>query len=64
MIAINMTVIGLTALAETKTIIGIDYGKFLVGRYKLFAFFRMYHLLILFAVINAVSLLTYFVCTS
>ncbi|WP_165976170.1 hypothetical protein [Bacillus salipaludis] len=25
-IAINMTIIGLTSLAETKKIIGVDYG--------------------------------------
>ncbi|MFJ8246318.1 hypothetical protein [Peribacillus asahii] len=30
MIAINMTIIGLTSLAEFKKVIGIDYGSFLI----------------------------------
>ena len=30
MISINMTIIGLTSLAEKKTIIGVDYGKYLI----------------------------------
>ncbi|MGO1528537.1 MAG: hypothetical protein ACTHWU_07420, partial [Senegalia sp. (in: firmicutes)] len=51
-IAINMTVIGLTSLAESKTIIGIDYGKFLVKKYKVFGIIRMYYLLIIFAIIK------------
>ena len=29
-VAINMTITGLTSLAETKIIIGVDYGKLLV----------------------------------
>jgi hypothetical protein len=55
-IAINMTIIGLTSLAETKKIIGIDYGKFLIKKYKVFRGVRIYHLLIIFAVVNVVSL--------
>lgn len=60
-IAINMTVIGLTSLAESKSIIGIDYGEFLVKKYKVFNFIKMYHLLIVFAAINIVSILGLFV---
>lgn len=60
-IAINMTVIGLTSLAETKKIIGVDYGKFLIKSYKLFGFFRIYYLLIVFAMINAISLFSMFI---
>jgi len=52
-----MTVIGLTSLAESKTIIGIDYGKFLVKKYKVFGKIRMYYLLIIFAIINISSLI-------
>ena len=59
-IAINMTVIGLTSLAETKNIIGVDYGKFLVRSYKVFNTIRIYYLLILFALINVVSLIFLF----
>lgn len=55
-IAINMTVIGLTSLAEMKNVIGIDYGKFLLRKYKIFGFIRVYYLLIVFASINVASL--------
>ncbi|MFA1642604.1 hypothetical protein AB5N96_07045 [Chryseomicrobium imtechense] len=55
-IAINMTVIGLTSLAESKNIIGVDYGKFLLRKYKIGGYIRIYYLLILFAVINLSSI--------
>lgn len=60
-IAINMTVIGLTSLADMKKVIGIDYGKFLLRKYKIFGFIRVYYLLILFGVINVLSLFLIFV---
>jgi hypothetical protein len=41
-IAINMTVIGLTSLAETKKIIGVDYGRFLVKKYRILGQVRIY----------------------
>lgn len=55
-IAINMTVIGLTSLAEMKNVVGIDYGKFLLRKYKIWGFIRVYYLLIVFALINVASL--------
>lgn len=58
MISINMTIIGLTSLAEKKTIIGVDYGKYLINNYKLFRIIPMYVLLILFAIINTLALFT------
>lgn len=58
MISINMTIIGLTSLAEKKTIIGVDYGKYLINNYKLFHVVPLYLLLILFAVINTAALFT------
>ena len=58
MISINMTIIGLTSLAEKKTIIGVDYGKYLINKYKLFNVLPMYVLLIIFAIINTFALLT------
>lgn len=58
MISINMTIIGLTSLAEKKTIIGVDYGKYLINKYKLFHVIPLYVLLILFAVINTAALFT------
>ena len=60
-IAINMTIIGLTSLAETKNVIGIDYGKYLIKSYKVVGSIRIYHLLVLFAIINVVSLLSMFI---
>ncbi|MGP1909979.1 hypothetical protein ACTSEZ_17540 [Metabacillus sp. JX24] len=62
-IAINMTIIGLTSLAETKKIIGIDYGKFLVKKYRIFNLFRVYEMLVVFAIINVFSLFLMFVET-
>ena len=58
MISINMTIIGLTSLAEKKTIIGVDYGKYLINKYKLFNVLPMYAILIIFAIINILALLT------
>lgn len=60
-IAINMTIIGLTSLAESKNIIGVDYGKFLIKFYKVIGNVRIYHLLILFAMINVTSLFSMFI---
>ena len=58
MISINMTIIGLTSLAEKKTIIGVDYGKYLINKYKLLHCIPLYVLIILFAVINTIALFT------
>ncbi|MDZ5711319.1 hypothetical protein UFB30_03745 [Jeotgalibacillus sp. HH7-29] len=55
-IAINMTVIGLTSLAEMKSVIGVDYGRFLLRKYKVFGWLRVYYLLIIFAIINVLAL--------
>jgi hypothetical protein len=58
-IAINMTVIGLTSLADKKCVIGVDYGTYLITKYKLLGI-RMYYWLIIFAVINISSLFIMF----
>lgn len=60
-IAINMTIIGLTSLADFKKVVGVDYGTFLIKKYKLFYRFTVYHVLILFAVINVSSLFLMFI---
>ncbi|MFP3355712.1 hypothetical protein R0K17_00010 [Planococcus sp. SIMBA_143] len=60
-IAINMTVIGLTSLAEMKKVIGIDYGNFLLKKYKIFGFLRIYYVLILFGIINVLGLFLFFI---
>lgn len=55
-ITINMTVIGLTSLAERKSIIGVDYTRFLFSKYRLFGRVPMIVVLLSFAVVNAVSI--------
>ncbi|MGF1848610.1 hypothetical protein [Vibrio lentus] len=59
-IAINMTIIGLTSLAESKSVIGIDYGQYLIKSYKIFFDAKIYHLLVIFALINITSLFSMF----
>ncbi|GAD88686.1 hypothetical protein VHA01S_008_00810 [Vibrio halioticoli NBRC 102217] len=59
-IAINMTIIGLTSLAESKSVIGIDYGQYLIKSYKVFFNVKIYHLLVIFALINIISLFSMF----
>ncbi len=59
-IAINMTIIGLTSLAESKSVIGIDYGQYLIKSYKVFFDVKIYHLLVIFALVNIVSLFSMF----
>lgn len=61
LITINMTIIGLTSLAETKRVIGVDYGKFLIRKYSVGGVVRIYFLLVVFAIINVVSLSSMFV---
>lgn len=56
LVALNVTVIGLTSLAEKRVVIGIDYGKYLIDNYKLLNIIRIYYLLVGVAVINATSL--------
>ena len=34
LIALNLTLIGFSSLAEKRSVIGIEYGKFLLDRYK------------------------------
>ncbi|MDD5293690.1 MAG: hypothetical protein PHW40_05210 [Candidatus Izemoplasmatales bacterium] len=56
MIAINLTLIGLTSLAETKKVLGIDYGKFLINRYRLFSSkMKLKYWLLSFLLINGIA---------
>ena len=57
LIALNVTVIGLSSLAEKRTVIGIEYGKYLIDNYKVFGCIKIYNVLAAIAVINAVSLI-------
>ena len=49
-IALNLTLIGLSSLAEKRSVIGVEYGKFLLDRYEVGGVFRLYHLLVFVAV--------------
>lgn len=60
-IAINMTIIGLTSLADFKKVVGVDYGTFLIKKYKVVRRITIYKVLILFAVINVSSLFLMFI---
>jgi len=53
-----MTIIGLTSIAESKSVIGADYSDFLIKKYRILKFIRIYHLLIAFALVNILSLIT------
>lgn len=55
-VALNMTVIGLTSLAEKRLVIGVEYGKYLIDKYRIRNTIRLYHLIVAFAIINALSL--------
>ena len=54
-IAINMTIIGLTSLANTKNVMGVDYGDYLLKKHKLLNI-RLYNILIFFAMLNVFCL--------
>lgn len=56
LIALNITVIGLTSLAEKRTVIGVDYGKYLMDSYKFLGLVRIFHMLVAVAIINAAAL--------
>jgi hypothetical protein len=56
-IALNMTVIGLTSLAEKRLVIGVEYGKYLIDKYRVKNLIRLYHLMVIFAIVNALSLI-------
>ena len=62
LIALNITVIGLTSLAEKRTVIGVDYGKYLIDEYKFLGCVRVFHLLVGVAIINAASLIVMLHC--
>lgn len=57
LVALNMTVLGLTSLAEKRLVIGVEYGKYLIDHYCLCGRIRLYHTLVGFAIVNALSLL-------
>ena len=56
LIAFNVTVVGLSSLAEKRTVIGIEYGRYLLDKYKLLGVFRVYHILVAVALVNAAAL--------
>jgi len=63
-VAINFTVLGLTSLAESKRVLGIEYGKFLLREHYMLVFnkipFKIKWFLTLFAFINAFAFIGIF----
>ncbi|HKM29272.1 MAG TPA: hypothetical protein VJZ51_00760 [Bacilli bacterium] len=63
-IAINLTLIGLTSLAESKKVMGIDYGKFLVNEFVIFLPFniklKLKHWLGFFILVNGLAIMSLF----
>lgn len=57
LIALCVTLVGLSSLAEKRTVIGVEYGKYLMDKYKVFGVVRIYYLLVIVALINALSLI-------
>lgn len=56
LIALNVTVVGLSSLAEKRTVIGVEYGRYLMDKYRLLGICRVYYALVGVAVVNCISL--------
>ena len=56
LISINLTIIGLTSLAEKRSVMGVEYGKYMIDKYKILGFLRLYHVLVAVAIVNIASL--------
>lgn len=56
LIALNVTVVGLSSLAEKRTVIGVEYGRYLMDKYRLLGVCRVYSALVWVAVVNCISL--------
>ena len=59
-IAINLTLIGLTSLAETRKVIGVDYGKFLITKAVICGGIKYKHFLVFFTMLNIFATLSLF----
>lgn len=60
LITINLTLLGLTTLAESKKVLGVDYGKFLINKATLFLRVKYKHIIALFTGINIVGVIAIF----
>ena len=56
LIALNLTIVGLSSLAEKRSVIGMEYGSYLLDKYKIHGKIRMFHLLVFVAVVDVISL--------
>ena len=60
LIAINLTLLGLTTLAEAKKVLGVDYGKFLINKATLFLRVKYKHVIAIFTGINIIGVIAIF----
>ena len=58
LVALNLTIVGLSSLAEKRSVIGIEYGRYLLDRYKIYGFIRLFHMLVFVAVVDAISIVS------
>ena len=58
LVALNLTIVGLSSLAEKRSVIGIEYGRYLLDKYKIHGRIRLFHLLVFVAVVDILSLVT------
>ncbi len=55
LIALNMTVLGLSSMAEKRSVAGVEYMRYMLDKYKLFGVIRMYYLLLVVAVVDVLA---------
>lgn len=55
LIALNMTVLGLSSMAEKRNVAGVEYRQYILDKYKLFSVIRMYYLLLVVAVVDVLA---------
>ena len=61
MVALNLTIVGLSSLAEKRCVIGLEYGRYLLDKYKICGLVRLYYLLVFVAVVDVVSIVAIWV---
>ena len=55
LIALNMTVLGLSSMAEKRSVAGVEYGRYMLDKYKVFGIVRIYYLLLGIAVADVLA---------
>lgn len=55
LIGLNMTVLGLSSMAEKRSVAGVEYGRYMLDKYKVFGIVRIYNLLLSVAVVDVLA---------